>query len=293
MTAATITGRRLVEGLEDEEGGDRGAPEPRRRRPHRAAARPAPRDHHRARPGDRPDAQRRARHAAGDLRRPRPGRRVARVGGPGPAAHPARAARRRALQRAHHRAAAARGRRRARRARGDPPLRPKTSSSVGVPGEPMSGGDAFKAFESGAWHDRASTYDLVIGAVTARVGEELLDAVGAGPGTRLLDVGCGPGTITAAARGQGRGCGGRRPRGGDARARPGAPPAPRAARGRRGGAAVPRRRASTRSSAGSSSTTSRPWRSALAEASEGPGGRAGASPSRCGTGRSATGCSAS
>ena len=43
----------------------------------------------------------------------------------------------------------------------------------------------------------------MIGAVTARVGEELLDAVGAGPGTRLLDVGCGPGTITAAAAARG------------------------------------------------------------------------------------------
>jgi SAM-dependent methyltransferase len=64
-------------------------------------------------------------------------------------------------------------------------------------------GDAFKAFETGAWHDRASTYDLVIGAVTARVGEVLLDAVAAGPGTRLLDVGCGPGTITAAAADRG------------------------------------------------------------------------------------------
>ncbi len=63
--------------------------------------------------------------------------------------------------------------------------------------------DAFKAFETGAWHDRARTYDLVIGAVTARVGEELLDAVGTGPGTRLLDVGCGPGTITAAAAARG------------------------------------------------------------------------------------------
>jgi SAM-dependent methyltransferase len=63
--------------------------------------------------------------------------------------------------------------------------------------------DAFKEFETGAWHERASTYDLVIGAVTARVGEELLDAVGAGPGTRLIDVGCGPGTITAAAAARG------------------------------------------------------------------------------------------
>lgn len=61
----------------------------------------------------------------------------------------------------------------------------------------------FKAFETGAWGERAATYDLVIGAVTARVGEVLLDAVGAGPSTRLLDVGCGPGTITAAAAARG------------------------------------------------------------------------------------------
>jgi SAM-dependent methyltransferase len=64
-------------------------------------------------------------------------------------------------------------------------------------------GEAFKAFESCAWHDRARTYDLVIGAVTARVGEKLLDAVGAAPGVRLLDLGCGPGTITAAAAARG------------------------------------------------------------------------------------------
>jgi SAM-dependent methyltransferase len=63
--------------------------------------------------------------------------------------------------------------------------------------------DAFKAFETSTWSERARTYDLVIGAVTARVGRELLDAVGAGPGVRLLDVGCGPGTITAAAAARG------------------------------------------------------------------------------------------
>jgi SAM-dependent methyltransferase len=61
----------------------------------------------------------------------------------------------------------------------------------------------FKAFETGAWGERAATYDLVIGAVTARVGEDLLDAVGAGRGARLLDLGCGPGTITAAAAARG------------------------------------------------------------------------------------------
>jgi ubiquinone/menaquinone biosynthesis C-methylase UbiE len=63
--------------------------------------------------------------------------------------------------------------------------------------------DAFKAFETSTWSARARSYDLVIGAVTARVGEVLLDAVDAGPGTRLLDVGCGPATITAAAASRG------------------------------------------------------------------------------------------
>jgi SAM-dependent methyltransferase len=59
--------------------------------------------------------------------------------------------------------------------------------------------DAFKAFESGAWGARARTYDLVLGAVTARVGDVLLEEVGARPGVRLLDVGCGPATIAARA----------------------------------------------------------------------------------------------
>jgi SAM-dependent methyltransferase len=65
--------------------------------------------------------------------------------------------------------------------------------------------EAFKAFESGAWGARARTYDLVLGAVTARVGDVLLDEVRVRPGARLLDVGCGPGTITA--RAAARGCG--------------------------------------------------------------------------------------
>ena len=63
--------------------------------------------------------------------------------------------------------------------------------------------EEFKRFESGAWAERARTYDLVMGAVTARVGEVLLDEAGVGPGMRLLDVGCGPGTITAAAAARG------------------------------------------------------------------------------------------
>jgi SAM-dependent methyltransferase len=63
--------------------------------------------------------------------------------------------------------------------------------------------NAFKDFERGAWGARARTYDLVLGAVTARVGDVLLDEVDARPSARLLDVGCGPGTIAARAAARG------------------------------------------------------------------------------------------
>jgi SAM-dependent methyltransferase len=59
--------------------------------------------------------------------------------------------------------------------------------------------DAFKAFEAEAWARRAATYDLVTGAVTARLAGPLLDAAAVGDGTRVLDVGCGTGVLSAAA----------------------------------------------------------------------------------------------
>jgi SAM-dependent methyltransferase len=63
--------------------------------------------------------------------------------------------------------------------------------------------EEFKAFESAGWAARAETYDDLIGAVTARFAEPLLDAAVVGSGTRLLDAACGPGTLAAAAAARG------------------------------------------------------------------------------------------
>ena len=67
----------------------------------------------------------------------------------------------------------------------------------------MGEGADFKAFEAAGWTARAPTYDRLMGAVTARVAEPLLDAAGVRSGTRLLDAACGPGGLaaTAATRG--------------------------------------------------------------------------------------------
>ena len=59
---------------------------------------------------------------------------------------------------------------------------------------------AFEEFEKAGWSTKeAAAYDSLAGLVTARVAEPLLDAVGADPGTRLLDVATGPGYIAAKA----------------------------------------------------------------------------------------------
>ncbi|HET7500967.1 MAG TPA: methyltransferase domain-containing protein [Kofleriaceae bacterium] len=62
---------------------------------------------------------------------------------------------------------------------------------------------AFKAFRQREWEDVAKDLpalsDTTIFEVTARGAEQLLDAVQAGPGVRLLDVACGPGLWASAA----------------------------------------------------------------------------------------------
>jgi SAM-dependent methyltransferase len=59
--------------------------------------------------------------------------------------------------------------------------------------------DDFKAFEHEGWERVASSYRDAFSSLTTQSIGPLLDAVGAGPGMRLLDVACGPGDATAAA----------------------------------------------------------------------------------------------
>src|SRR6516164_10908427 len=70
----------------------------------------------------------------------------------------------------------------------------------------MTGHDqapSFKEMERDGWHERAGIYDDYVGGLTTEAAARLLDAVGAMPKMRLLDVCCGPGygAGQAAARG--------------------------------------------------------------------------------------------
>jgi SAM-dependent methyltransferase len=61
----------------------------------------------------------------------------------------------------------------------------------------------FKAFEAEGWSRHAGTYGDLLGGMTARLAEALLDAAGVRHDTRVLDVATGPGYVAerAAARG--------------------------------------------------------------------------------------------
>jgi SAM-dependent methyltransferase len=65
--------------------------------------------------------------------------------------------------------------------------------------------DAFKELEVAGWREpgRGDAYDAVVGRVTARVAEPLLDGVGVRAGTSLLDVGTGTGHVAGAAAARG------------------------------------------------------------------------------------------
>jgi SAM-dependent methyltransferase len=66
-----------------------------------------------------------------------------------------------------------------------------------------SGLEGFKAFEAEGWGKRADTYGDLLGVMTARIAEALLDAAGVRHDMRVLDVATGPGYAAerAAARG--------------------------------------------------------------------------------------------
>ncbi len=53
--------------------------------------------------------------------------------------------------------------------------------------------EASKAQERTGWGERAGSYGLLTGRITARLVEPLLDAAGVAAGTQVLDVGTGPG----------------------------------------------------------------------------------------------------
>jgi SAM-dependent methyltransferase len=57
----------------------------------------------------------------------------------------------------------------------------------------------FDAFERQAWAGQAEAYERTFAPLCAHTATELLDTAHVGEGTRVLDVGTGPGTVAAAA----------------------------------------------------------------------------------------------
>ncbi len=63
--------------------------------------------------------------------------------------------------------------------------------------------EAFNAFEAAGWNERAGSYDRLVGSLTTRVIEPLLDAANVGAKTRVLDLATGPGYAAAASAARG------------------------------------------------------------------------------------------
>jgi ubiquinone/menaquinone biosynthesis C-methylase UbiE len=59
--------------------------------------------------------------------------------------------------------------------------------------------ETVRAFEHAGWQQAAAAYDATFARATAPFVEALLDAAGVTTGTKVLDVGCGTGIVTAAA----------------------------------------------------------------------------------------------
>jgi SAM-dependent methyltransferase len=64
-------------------------------------------------------------------------------------------------------------------------------------------GRTFRDAELAGWDRKASSYDGTLGSVTPQAIGPLLDAVGAAPGVRLLDIACGTGALAAQAERRG------------------------------------------------------------------------------------------
>ncbi len=58
---------------------------------------------------------------------------------------------------------------------------------------------AFRAFEPATWEEAAKVYSELLFETSRQVEGPMLEAVAAAPGTRLLDVACGPGWLAGAA----------------------------------------------------------------------------------------------
>lgn len=63
--------------------------------------------------------------------------------------------------------------------------------------------EAFRNFERTAWGALPESYEAHFGFLTRQAAEPLLDAVGTAEGTRLLEVACGTGHVSAAASARG------------------------------------------------------------------------------------------
>ena len=59
--------------------------------------------------------------------------------------------------------------------------------------------EAFREFERTGWNGAAGEYNDLFGVITAQAVPSLLDAVDAQFGTRLLDLACGTGVVSAGA----------------------------------------------------------------------------------------------
>lgn len=62
---------------------------------------------------------------------------------------------------------------------------------------------AFDAYEAAGWADRAGAYTDFLAPVTARVGRMLMASARVVPGSRVVDVGSGPGDLAAACAARG------------------------------------------------------------------------------------------